>query len=577
MKFQYLAVIFVIIILPITLVLSFYAQTQIDIINEQTMYTTKLNNATSSAVMAFQINTTNSHYSSISDSKIRDIEASVNTFYNSLTADLNYTKDELKAYVPAIVYTLYDGYYIYGKRVNAYQNLEYEKIINNGSSETEKTGDLKSMDILTGEELENTTKYEYGLKPFVYYSCRYTGENGNDFVVNYTLDNFISIYGNVYDKEKGKLEYVTESGYLINPNNLNGTAYKGASISSSEILKEYVKFNNGESKIDESLTIRDGEYQYIIYKNQKIYISGNNYFWYDRGDAILVNSEDTKSYISSHKNSTDALDYYKSASKFSNWVNKNLGSINKSNNVKSYNDGKNLKYDTGKEPIFNMTNQDPEDPSSTFNQHRMAVIRAAIETNLIAAINSYNSNASSYAYALPQLEEEEWENVTNNVCMISFMQGLPMGGKYFNNYVVIPNDKNNEFVDTDSVYLLGDDGCYHMPNCPELVNGSIKVTNIYEDGYGYINTSFERQTIVKENDEQYYYKHVIRGQVNNAYTGCYHCIVEPSSKYNLQTDIIDNTKNEITKDNKTYDITELRKIYLTVLAREKYNLYKTNN
>ena len=76
----------------------------------------KLNDATYDAVKAFQLNTTNSYYSSISDSKIRDIEASINTFYNSLTSSINYTKLELQEYVPAIVYTLYDGYYIYGKR-----------------------------------------------------------------------------------------------------------------------------------------------------------------------------------------------------------------------------------------------------------------------------------------------------------------------------------------------------------------------------------------------------------------------------------------------------------------------------
>lgn len=564
MKFQYLAVIFVIIILPITLVLSFYAQTQIDIINEQTMYTTKLNNATSSAVMAFQINTTNSHYSSISDSKIRDIEASVNTFYNSLTADLNYTKDELKAYVPALVYTLYDGYYIYGKRVNVYDNKEID----------EQTGELKSMDILTGKKLEDTTKYEYGLKPFVYYSCRYYKDNKNDFVVNFTLDNYISIYGKVNG------EYVTQSGYLINTEKCgdvkkdsNGKAtkvgkYKGAEIKEKETLTEYLKFSYKSTEDDDY--IQDDNYPYVVYNNQKIYKGKNKsgqyvYFGYDGEKAHTIVDQKIKDAVD--KGTTSAMNYYVDALNFTEWVNENLGSINKSSNVKSYNDGKNLKYDTGKEPIFNMTNQDPEDPSSVFNQHRMAVIRAAIETNLIAAINSYNSNASSYAYALPQLEEEEWENVTNNVCMISFMQGLPMGGKYFNNYVVIPNDKNNEFVDTDSIYLIGSDECYHMPNCPELVEGRITAIG------GYINSSFERQTIVKNEKEEYYYKHVYGVSESNpngtAYTGCYHCIVEPSSKYKLQ-DIIDNKVTES-------GITNLRNIYMTVLAREKYNLYKTNN
>ena len=56
----------------------------------------------------------------------------------------------------------------------------------------------------------------------------------------------------------------------------------------------------------------------------------------------------------------------------------------------------------------------------------------------MAAINSYNSNASSFSYALPKLGEEDWDRVVNNVCMISFMQGMPLGTKYFNDYVVIP-------------------------------------------------------------------------------------------------------------------------------------------
>lgn len=208
MKFQYLAVIFIIIILPITLVLSFYVQTQNDIMNRQNMYRAKLSDATYDAVKAFQINTTNSYYSSVSDSKIRDIEAAVNAFYNSLTTNLNYKKEELQAYVPAIVYTLYDGYYIYGKRYNVYPKEDVK--IN-------ESGELIEMEIIRDkgnnevEEIVDTDLYEYGLKPFVYYSCQY--QRGSDnFVVNYTLDNFISIYGTIGG------QYVNKSGYLIQIN-----------------------------------------------------------------------------------------------------------------------------------------------------------------------------------------------------------------------------------------------------------------------------------------------------------------------------------------------------------------------
>ena len=84
MKIQHLAIVFVIIIFPITLVISAYINTQIDTISLQTEYSNRLQTATSDAIKAFQLNTTNNKYSTISTSKIRDIEASITTFYNSL-------------------------------------------------------------------------------------------------------------------------------------------------------------------------------------------------------------------------------------------------------------------------------------------------------------------------------------------------------------------------------------------------------------------------------------------------------------------------------------------------------------
>ena len=205
MKLQYLAVIFVIIILPIALTLGFYTQSRIDTINLQSTYTSTLNKATYDAIKAFQINTNNSYYSSVSDSKIRDIEASVNTFYNSLTANLGYTKSEMQSFIPAIVYTLYDGYYIYGKRYNVLNNNNVGRKEEEGADKDE----VKEYRIQDPEVGTDPDLYEYGLKPFVYYSCRYKTDSDNDFVVNFTLDNFISIYGKVDGK------YVTKSGYLI--------------------------------------------------------------------------------------------------------------------------------------------------------------------------------------------------------------------------------------------------------------------------------------------------------------------------------------------------------------------------
>lgn len=198
MKIQGLAVIAIIIILPMSIILNSYAQNQIKTLSLQTQYDSKLKNATYDAVKAFQLNMSNSTTSDLANSKMRDIEASINTFYSSLASNFSmtgYGEDVLKNYVPAVVYTLYDGYYIY----SAYENKLEEDIY--------------------GENEENATykdgKNINGLKPYIYYSCRYKRENGDDFVITYSLDSYITIQGKIDGNS------VNESGYL-----LSGVDYK---------------------------------------------------------------------------------------------------------------------------------------------------------------------------------------------------------------------------------------------------------------------------------------------------------------------------------------------------------------
>ena len=172
MKLQGLAVIAIIIILPMTIILSSYSQSQIKTLQLQTQYDSKLQNATYDAIKAFQLNMSNSSTSDLANSKMRDIKASVNTFYNSLASHFNmvgYGKDVLQNYVPAIVYTLYDGYYIYSA-LDAEDKFDENASYKNGES-------------------------IYGLKPYIYYSCRYKPNGNSDFVITYSLDSYITIQG----------------------------------------------------------------------------------------------------------------------------------------------------------------------------------------------------------------------------------------------------------------------------------------------------------------------------------------------------------------------------------------------
>ncbi len=116
MKLQGFSIIFGLIMLPIILVLSYYLQLQVKTITLQSAYDSKLLDATYDAVQAFEINTANEDLSSVADSLRSIIEASNNVFFNTLATNMglsNASKSRMQAYVPAILYTLYDGYYIY--------------------------------------------------------------------------------------------------------------------------------------------------------------------------------------------------------------------------------------------------------------------------------------------------------------------------------------------------------------------------------------------------------------------------------------------------------------------------------
>lgn len=236
----------------------------------QTSYDTKLNNATYDALKAFQLNTINSSTSDITNSKIRDIEASVNTFFNSVASNFNmagYNQNILKEYVPALVYTMYDGYYIYSAFTNTLSDSDYD------TNSTYQNGDKIS-----------------GLKPYIHYSCRY--KKGNiDVVITYSLDNFITVQGT--DKNGNGINI---SGYLVsNVSNIeyddNGYAikvtYRGIEIGPEDLAKEYIGPNNNPNN----------EYEYIKVNGSKYYkykpeIDGKSgWFTILNGEKVRKSSE----------------------------------------------------------------------------------------------------------------------------------------------------------------------------------------------------------------------------------------------------------------------------------------------
>lgn len=641
MKLQNMTVIFIIIMIPIILVVSYYIGLQINTITMQKNYTVKLQTAAKDSIQALEINTVewNSASSNLADSKRRDVLAAINTFTTSLANGMGIGgagKGRIQTYIPAIVYTMYDGYYIYSASLMKEQDTDKDGLTQFEKDTSGKdTGNIKY-------NTEGTPSYQYILKPYSPYSARYVNENENvDVTVNYTLDNYIRVYGTVDD------EYQTKEGYLVvcNSNSNEGVnnvkngriseiKYRGAEIK-PETLKENVYIVGEEVK----------EYPYIYdqYDN-KLYWDGSNYFSVDKynnkvylqnalpeGDAgfsitnrfrkisipMYDNREDEwtvqkvfqilnpgggyKFYYenqsgafveftsvenidgSDNKKLADvevekdkdfsAINYCVESYVFTKWVTKNLGSItvgdmqistgNSINSLKNITSAEQQYYgqynnvdDSAK--IFEISednNPDPENDTayaeSVLAQHKKDIIINTIEKNLSQATAQAQGMNPNYEYRLPQLSYDEWEQALSNISIIAFMQGMPIGLKYYNNYAIATSTLNKEFVDPDELYFAGaGDQYYHQRQC-EQATGS--------DYVGYRSIDYVAKSYEKSDNgttsTKYYYPHA---NSTNSELECYYCLVNRSTYKN----------NGRWKGNLLYK--NWSDSYYNALARERY-------
>ena len=522
MKIQSLAVMFIILILPISLLLASYTQNRVETLQTQASYDSKLNDATYDALKAYQLNSLNSDTSDYTNSKMRDIKASVNTFFNSMStnfATLGYTKETLQTYIPALVYTMYDGYYIYSPYKNTW-DAEIE----------ENHKDDKSYQ--NGEKL-------YGLKPYVYYSCRYKKSN-LDVTITYSLDNYIQIQG--YVDVNGQKKTVSKYGYLLSDVAINGdtVTYKGVQID-TETLRENV-YVDGEYK--ENL-------QYIKRNGTKYYTDGTKVFSIMSGKSVVQESGITVAEI---QNNNNAKEYYKEAKDIENFINQYLSDIT-TNDIVDIETGK--KYVNGESPYYTINGKifdfdKIESSTSNFNTHRIDVIKNSIERNLSIAISNFNnySNAST-DFQLPKLKDTDWDKIMDNISIISFMQGINIGGKVYNGYSIITNTINQDIVMDDSIYIEDNNtNTFHR-----ITEENLNLNNVT----GIYNVNLERRSSEDSESKTVYYFPVY-GVLS------YDSIV---------------TQNKIAKDaNQSINDyvsglnTNLQKAYYTALGRERYGLYR---
>lgn len=448
MKLQNLTVIFCIIVIPITLILSAYIGTQIDTATLQRTYDTKLLDATHDAVVAFQTNTQNNVYSANADSVRRDIKAAINVFSTSLSTSLGWGiagAEQVLPYIPAIVFTMYDGFYIYTP------DYDYD-----------------------GEE----ELFRHILKPYINYATKYVS-GSSEIVVTYSLDNYISVYGNVAGKG-----YVARAGYLID-------------LSRVEVVNGQVISYKAEDgrKIDTTLT--ETLYEKILDTNGNVQ------------DGISSNNDSAKK-------------YYQEAYEFTKWLLEDVklqDIVIPANAIRAdgtYYKDVYLEYDANNDKVLRLDSQNTEENlKSAFNQHKRDIMRLAIQDNLNTAIARYDKNSQALgttaSFALPKLTDNDWEKILTGVNMITFMQGLHVGTRMYNSYAIVTSTNNKQYISPNEIYFIDESNTYHRINC-EHIQGNIT---------GYRASNFKRIRN-KVKDTEFYYKH--------EELACYYCIVSSLNK-----------------------------------------------
>ena len=575
MKMQHLTVIFIIIIMPIVIVFSEYMNTQIKFIKLEETYDYRLLNSTYDSIKSFQINTINT-YKFTPETRVKNVDGACNTFFNSLSSSFKFDGYEagvMKEYVPAIVITMYDGYYIYTPFKNLLTNVEADKV----------------------DERYSEGKTITELKPYISYSCRYRNEEQNrDYIITYSLDNYICV--DIF----GSDSHEKHEGYLMQGiTQINNETYKydGITInkdSDKECLKELLCYGNSNEYKEYYYTVMNGTKFYYGTTNNKGEIIGPGninesvkendaiFFIDDSGERVkqvfspMYNQDDFNLYYNKIKNNYLGFEYYEKAHEFTNWVNNNLNWIDLSNdniivNTANY-DGYEFE-NVGK--IFDMSSSGKyiQDSNSNFNRHRRDVIRAVITTNLSSAISGYGTYSSkSTDFIMPKISEADWELLENNVCIAAFMQGLPIGNKIYNSYAVVPNNFNKEYISEEDIYIIKNDNTYARPN--EKIT-TLNDSTIKNDlGYypGMLKVNFEART----NSEKNYY--ALCYFDNTA--GSYKSYLKSYSSLISGTGIESITYSDMyryMRSRNEDNFREVKKAYYIALGREKMGSYKFTN
>lgn len=385
MKIQHWAIIFIIIILPFSIICRNTISKKNLLLRDETRINNIIDNATYDAVsQIIEISEELGYGKNIPITR-GVADAAIDRFFNTLSVNFNLPIGREKAeayfsqYIPAIIIVGYDGLYVYS----------YE---------------------------ETNKGYEFTLKPKIPYACEYKiPSTSKSITINFTLDNYVSIY-------------FPDDVFLV------GAPFSNDSVevytNGTHVLSGYIgNFLDVDSNgIDDLKDFLTPEGNLILCP-----IGSTQYTENDDPYGIQTYPYRSADQINYIKNTlpmfTDNLSYI-----LREWAKTGSGA---SPNTATY-----LSLLT--DEIANQDYVYDDDGNVITDASDFHLLRRETIVNLITAVlkeefNQHNDYTDAlgltYQFNVPQIGRDQWNNTINDISVLAFFQGMPIGTEsYYNNY-----------------------------------------------------------------------------------------------------------------------------------------------
>ena len=182
---------------------------------------------------------------------------------------------------------------------------------------------------------------------------------------------------------------------------------------------------------------------------------------------------------------------------------------------------------------------------------------------------------------MPKISEEDWETIGNDVCTISFMQGMSIGANKYNGYAVVSNTLTNDYIDENDIYILTQESSgtktYCKANDKSITDGTVNVRSGLSYSAGVWKLNFQKRIDSTVDPTMHYIPlgEIPTGEVKErGYIGSYTSIM---GSYGINSIATSDMYRYMAGNTGVTIPTALKVAYYKGLGRERWGAFNVNN